>query len=247
MKREFVKTENAKRFRAHVALQESRGSQESGWVVVHGRPGEGKTRTLHNWASENSAIMLTAQVDWTVRRMMLELADKLGIEPSTGFERRIEEVIAAEEIPIVLDEAGFALSRSAACLERLRGVTDKTCTLVVIVLMEQDVPKLARRTQISSRARICEFHKSTLADVAATCMQLSEVEIAPALIARIHEDTDARMRLVMSAIHVVETVAKRLGKQCVGLEDVRNIQLCDDFARAIRDARKRRVQAGVRP
>ena len=90
MKREFVKTENAKRFRAHVALQENRGSQESGWIVVHGRPGEGKTRTLHNWASENGALMLTAQVDWTVRRMMVELADKLGIEPSTGFERRID-------------------------------------------------------------------------------------------------------------------------------------------------------------
>ncbi len=78
-------------------------------------------------------------------------------------------------------------------------------------------------------------------------MQLCEVEIAPALIARIHEETDARMRLVMSAIHVVEAVAKKLGKHRVELEDVRNIQLCDDFTRAIRDARKRRVQAGAHP
>ena len=175
MKREFVKTENSKRLRAHVALQQNRGSQESGWIVVYGRPGEGKTRTLHNWASENGALMVTAQVDWTVRRMMLEFADKLGIEPTTGFERRIEEVIATEEIPIILDEAGFTLQRSAACLERLRGITDKTCTIVVIVvivMMEQDVPRLARRTQISSRARLCEFQKSTLADVAAACDQL---------------------------------------------------------------------------
>lgn len=246
MKREFVKTENAKRFRAHVTLQENRGSQESGWIVVQGRPGEGKTRTLHNWAAENGAVMLTAQVDWTVRRMMMELADKLGIEPSPGYERRIEEAIAADEIPIILDEAGFALSKGAACLERLRGVTDKTCTLIVIVLMEQDVPKLARRTQISSRARICEFHKSTLADITNACIQLSEVEISPTLIARIHEETDARMRLVMSAIHVIEAMAKRLGKKRIELDDVRNIQLCDDFTRSLRDARKRRIQSGTR-
>lgn len=245
MKREFVKTENSKRLRANVALQQNRGSQESGWIVVYGRPGEGKTRTLHNWASENGALMVTAQVDWTVRRMMLEFADKLGIEPTTGFERRIEDVIAAEEIPIILDEAGFALQRSAACLERLRGITDKTCTLVVIVMMEQDVPRLARRTQISSRARLCEFQKSTLADVAAACAQLSEVEIAPALVQRIFKDTDARMRLVLSAIHVIEAVAHKLGKARIEFEDVKSMQLCDDFTRSIRDARKRRIQTGA--
>ncbi|BEP69693.1 MULTISPECIES: hypothetical protein [unclassified Variovorax] len=243
MRREFVKTENSKRFRAHVALQENRGSQESGWIVVHGRPGEGKTSTLHNWAAERGAVMLTAQVDWTVRRMMVDLAEKLGIEHTTGFEKKIEEIIGTEELPIVVDEGGFAFANAAACLERLRGITDKTCTLMVLILMEQDVPKLARRTQISSRARICQFNRSTHADVAAACAQLSEVEIAPAVVARIHDEADASMRLVMSAIHLVEAVARKLGKQRIELEDVRQIQLCDDFTRAMRESRKRRIRS----
>ena len=40
MKREFVRTENAKRFRAAIAMLEARGAQEAGWLLVTGRPGE---------------------------------------------------------------------------------------------------------------------------------------------------------------------------------------------------------------
>jgi len=167
MKREFVKTDNAKRFRAGVAMLEARGALEAGWMLVIGRPGEGKTTTLHNWAAEAGAVMLTAQEGWTPSRMLgelaeSELAEKLGIEPVRGFEKKIEETIAGEEIPIVLDEAAFALHNSAACLERLRGITDKSCTLMVMAAMEQDRPKFARRMQIASRiSYVCDFHKST--------------------------------------------------------------------------------------
>ena len=86
MKREFVKTSNAKLFRNHILAAELRGSRESGLVSLIGRPGEGKTRTQQNWSAEVGAAMLTAQVDWTPRRMLLELAEKLRVEPVRGFE-----------------------------------------------------------------------------------------------------------------------------------------------------------------
>nr|MBL8456087.1 hypothetical protein [Zoogloeaceae bacterium] len=234
MKREFVKTDNAKRFRAGIAMLEARGALEAGWMLVIGRPGEGKTTTLHNWAAEVGAVMLTAQEGWTPTRMLTELAEKLGIEPVRGFERKIEETIAGEEISIVLDEAAFALHNAAACLERLRGITDKSCTLMVMAAMEQDRPKFARRMQIASRiSYVCDFHKSTPDDVGAACGQLAEVEIAPDLVERIHRDTDARMRLVMTAINRVEAVARRNGKSRVEAADVRGLALCEDFSRAI--------------
>lgn len=240
MKREFVKTDNAKRFRAGVAMLEARGALEAGWMLVIGRPGEGKTTTLHNWAAEAGAVMLTAQEGWTPARMLGELAEKLGIEPVRGFEKKIEETIAGEEIPIVLDEAAFALHNSAACLERLRGITDKSCTLMVMAAMEQDRPKFARRMQIASRiSYVCDFHKSTLEDVGAACAQLGEVEIGHDLVERIHRDTDARMRLVMTAINRVEAVARRNGKGRIEAADVKGLALCEDFNRAI-------VRGGVR-
>ena len=175
MKKEFVRTENDKRFRTALAQKESRGAAESGLIVVHGRAGEGKTRTLHNWASGCGAVMLTANPSWTVRRMMVELAEQFQIVIKGPWEAVLESRIAAEEIHLVVDEAGFALADNAACLERLRSITDKSGTLLVMAVMERDMARLKQHDQITSRATLCPFHTSTLADVKAACAQLIDV------------------------------------------------------------------------
>ena len=233
MKQEFVKTENAKRFRAEIAMLERRGALEAGWLLVTGRPGEGKTKTLHNWAAEVGAVMLTAQANWTVTRMMEALAAKLGIEPVRGYQAKIAELIGTDDIPIVLDEAQFALHDSAACMEVLRGITDKSGTILVAVTMDHDVPRFNRREQIGSRFfRRCQFQASTLGDVALAAIQLAEgVEIAPDLIERIHSETGGRMRLVLNAISRVEQIARHMKAPRIDAEAVRTVALCEDFQR----------------
>ena len=126
MKREFVKTDNARRFATAIQLREARGAAESGLVVVHGRAGEGKTRTLHNWASTRDAVMLTAYPGWTPHRMMCELDERMSVVTRGNWQATIAEQIAEGEKPLVVDEAGFALADGAACLERLRTITDKS-------------------------------------------------------------------------------------------------------------------------
>lgn len=203
-----------------------------------GRPGEGKTTTIHNWASEVGAVMLTAQADWTVTRMREELAAKLGIEVSRGYQAKIGEAIALDEVPIIVDEAQFALHDGASCLEVLRGITDKSKTPLVTITMESEVPKFNRRTQIGSRFfHQCDFRASSEADVIAACAQLAEVEIADDLALRIHADTSARMRLVMNAIARVEQVARRLDKAHINADDVKTLPLVEEFQRL--GARKR--------
>lgn len=234
MKQEFVRTENAKRFRAEVSMLEKRGALEAGWLLVTGRPGEGKTKTLHNWAAEAGAVMLTAQANWTVTRMMEELAAKLGIEPVRGYQAKVAETIGAEDMPIVLDEAQFALHDAAACLEVLRGITDKSGTILIAVTMDHEVPRFNRREQIGSRFfRRCQFHESTLGDVTAACAQLAEgVAIADDLAARIHDETGGRMRLVLNAISRVEQVAHHMKVPTINAAAVSAIALCEDFQRA---------------
>lgn len=234
MKQVFVKTENAKRFRTEIVMLEKRGALEAGWLLVTGRPGEGKTKTLHNWAAEVGAVMLTAQANWTVTRMMEELAAKLGIEPVRGYQAKVAETIGAEDMPIIVDEAQFALHDSAACMEVLRGITDKSGTMLVAVTMDHEVPRFNRREQIGSRFfRKCQFHESTLADVAAACEQLAEgVSIGADLVERIHRETGGRMRLVLNAISRVEQLAHHMKVATIGADAVAGIALCEDFQRA---------------
>ena len=232
MKREFVKTSNAQLFEAKIKEAQQRGARESGLVALTGRPGEGKTRTLQAWAAEVGAVMVTAQVDWTPRKMIVEIAEKLGIEITRGFERRMEEMIVKGSISIIVDEAGFTLDNKAACLEKLRGITDKSSTLLVLVFMTHDISRLfaANLKQLKDRINNeCNFKKSTLEDVALVCNQLSEVVIDPALIKHIFDKTDACMRLVVNAITRIEIASRmRLDAQRsapMTLADIKGVEL----------------------
>jgi nucleoside-triphosphatase THEP1 len=241
MKRQFVKNTNALNFKVYITKMEKRGPQEAGLLLVTGRPGDGKTTTLYNYAGSVNAVMLTAAVDSTPRRLMVELAEKLGIEVARNFEREIEETIARNKTTIILDEAGFALSNSAACIEKLRGITDKTLTLLVMVIMKHDMSKLnqPRLKQLADRiGDICEFKKASLEDVQLACTQLGEVAMAPELVAHIHRSTDASMRQVLNAIcRVEETAARRPEAQrgdIMTLADVKGVTLSNDFGLAMR-------------
>ncbi len=232
MKQLFVKTENAKRFRGGIAMLEGRGAAESGLMLVSGRPGEGKTTTVMNWAAEVGAARLTAYPKWTVERAMRELAGALSIPVERGYEARIEEMIAEHEIPIIVDEAGYALDKNAACLERLRHITDKSGTLMVLVMMQKHNATLSRIDQLASRISwTVEFKPSALADVAAACAQLAErVVFADDLVERIHRETNARMRLVMTAIARCEAVARRQNLDRIAAEHMAGMPLCEDFS-----------------
>ena len=238
MRKHFVRTENDKRFRDALQQKELRGAAEAALIVVHGRAGDGKTRTLYNWASGVKAAFLTAYPGWTVRRMMGDLADALSIPTAGAWEAAVATRIAGDEIAIVVDEAGFALDRNAACLERLRSITDKSGTPLVLVAMERDMARLRTHDQITSRATLCSFAPSTVADVRNACTQLAEVDIADDLVERIHRDSGARMRLVIEGIKVAEMVAQGAGKTRVCAADVAGYALCDDFDRALRAGRR---------
>ena len=231
MKRLFVKTENARRFRTGIAMLESRGAAESGLMLVSGRPGEGKTTTVMNWAAEVGAAQLTAYPNWTPGCAMRELAAALSVPVERGYEARVGELIAEHEIPIIVDEAGYALAKNASALERLRAITDKSGTVMVMVMMEQHYATLSRIGQLASRITwSVEFKPSGLPDVAAACAQLAEgVTFADDLIARIHHETGARMRLVMQAISRCEAVARHNGQNTISLADMKGAPLCEDF------------------
>ena len=242
MKRQFVRTSNYERFLAAVSAVENRGAAEAGMMLVHSQPGYGKSAVVERWAVDTQAVFLRANVDWTPRYFLLELAKALNVDPRGTSEQlfnRLLAVIATQEVNLVIDEAEATLSRHAVVLEKIRDFSDRTETMVVLVGMETIQRAISKHKQISSRiAQVVEFAPASLEDVAVTCQQLAEVRVAPDLVAEIHRQSAGRMREVMNAIATVERVAKMNGLAEIGVDAVAGMSITHDW-----QARRPRVIA----
>ena len=225
---------------------EQRGAKEAGLVLVHGAPGYGKTHTVFNWAAEVGAIFLRANVDWTPKYALVELAKELKVDTRGTAQMlfaRLLEPIARAQLPIVIDEAEFTLNNKAAALEKIRDISDRAENTVILIGMGNIQNDIKRYGQISSRiARVVEFLPATLEDVQSTCKQLAEVEMSPELMAEIYRLSRGCMREVLNMIPVVERVAKTNRLACVGVDDLAGIPLSHDWQnRTPRGVRTKKV------
>lgn len=237
MKRHFVRTKNFDALELGVESLAECGAREARWMLNTARPGEGKTTNLNHLASRMGAVFITAQQGWRPTQMIAALAHEMGIVPGRDPNEAIGEALAghsAEGRIVIVDEAQFALQGGAACLERLRGITDKSATPVILVAMADDVEKFGKREQISSRIfSWVRFEPTDKEDVGRACQELAEVQIGPDLIARIHADSAGRMRDVVKAISRIEMVAKALGKDSVSAADLRHTTLVENYLSGI--------------
>lgn len=233
MRKMFVKTENYRNFSAAVKAVEQRGAAEAGMMLVYGVPGLGKSHIVSSWAAENGAIFLRANKDWTPRYALSELAAALEIDGrgnSQALFARLLKPIAANQLPIIIDEAEFTLANKAAALEKIRDISDRAENTVILIGMGNIQSSIKDYGQISSRiARVVEFKPSTLEDIQAACKQLAEVEMSPELMAEIHRLSGGKMREVLNMIAVVERVAQTNRITKVGIDELAGIPLAHDW------------------
>lgn len=213
MRKHFVKTENYARLEQGVAMLAERGARESAWGLITGRAGEGKTTNLYNWGSANGAAFVAMHPGMSPGKLLMSLAAKLHVTRSAAhdLDSAIGEKLVMDQVTVILDEAHYGLAERAACLERLRGITDKSGTPVLLVTMETEVNRFGEHLQISSRIfNWTEFQPTSLEDVAKVCKSLAEVNIAADLVQRIAKDSAGQMRGILNAISRVEMAAKGL-------------------------------------
>lgn len=233
MRKQFVKTENYNRFTAGIQAVEQRGAAEAGMMLVHGAPGYGKSHIVGHWAAESSAVFLRANVDWTPKYALVELAKALRVDPSGTaqqlFSRLLERVVQAQA-PIVIDESEFSLHQNAAALEKIRDLSDRAEVTVVLIGMERIQQSISRHKQIASRiAQVVEFTASSLADTEQACRQLSEVSMTPALMTEVHRISGGRMREVLNVIAAVERIAGINGQDAMDVSDLDGAALSYDW------------------
>ena len=234
MKKVFVKgITNYELFRTGITTVETRGASEASMMLVTAPAGYGKSQTVDQWAVANGAAYLRAKVEWTPRYFMTELAETLKLD-SRGRAKdifgRIAGVLGGQQIPLVVDEVEHCLRHGAEVLEAIRDLSDLTEVIVILVGMDQVQAKIARHAQISSRiAKVVEFGPASPEDVMEFCKQLSEVDIAPDLVAEIHKQSGGRVREVMNAIATVEQTARRNGNTTASLQDMAGQVLTHDW------------------
>lgn len=242
MRKQFVKTENYTRFTAGIQAVEQRGAAEAGMMLVHGAPGFGKSHIVGHWAAETGAVFLRANVDWTPKYFLTELAKELRVDPRGTAQQlfgRLLEHVVEMQLPIVIDEAEFTLHQSAAVLEKVRDLSDRAEVTVVLIGMERIQQNIARHKQINSRiAQVVEFKPASQADVAHACQQLAEVGLTPALTAEVHRLSGGRMREVLNILAAIERIAAVNQLATVDVADLDGAALSYDWqARAPRMVR----------
>lgn len=238
MKKGFVPTAN---FRALAEAQrqvERRGAAEAGIVIVKGPYGVGKSQIVERWAVDAGAIFVRCKETWTVRALLDEVAEQLGLDTrgrNSEVQARIIGRLAIDMKTMVFDEAdhlirGEGAKSSPHLLEVIRDITDTCGVPCFLVGMEQFASKLGRHGHIASRvARIVEFHALPLEDVAAAVAKLSEVPMAPEVVQVIHTQSQGRMRLVLNAIANLEQWAHANGWREVRPEHIKGKAVCVEF------------------
>lgn len=239
MKRNFVKTGNAKMFLASLEALRARGAEEACLMVVDGEPGLGKTECIQWWAVQNGAVFLRAKKEWTPAWMMRELLGELRVTPAYSFERMYAQALenlmgrarTAENseaaFAVVIDEIDH-ISGSARLLETIRDLSDMLEIPFILVGMGRVRHNLTRFPQIASRVgQYVEFKPADDGDVRAMLNALCEVEVKDDLAAFLAKSADRRFREIKEGIASIERFGKR-NAGAVGCNEMNGQVLLND-------------------
>lgn len=219
----FVETSNYRRFTNALTRLDDRGAEEACMVVVDGKPGLGKTKTMARWVAQTGSIYLRAQRGWDYSWFMAELLTELSVtQPIRGrrdrFARVLDELARRSE-DAALDDRPFGLvidecdlvSGKPEVMEAIRGISDLRFLPTILVGMGKLRDNLRRFPQIESRApNKVEFLPATVEDAAALIRGLAEVPVADDLIAFVWKLSKGFSREMVDAIRSIERFGQRI-------------------------------------
>lgn len=195
-------------------------------LLVHGRPGLGKTTAVDWLSNKHRGVYLVASSTWSQRVLLDKLGERLGltVRPSVRTPAVLDTILTDLEKNrrelLVIDEFD-RIAHKAPVVELVREIFDISDVPVVMVGMGAVEASLREYPQFNDRigARVA-FRTVDLEDAAKVARELCEVGLSDDLIARVHRKSGGVLRLLVTAIAEVERAAKRDGLTEVGIEDL---------------------------
>lgn len=214
MKRIFVKTKNIK---ALVVLMEkliNRPLNAPGMGLIFGEPGLGKSKAILWWAMRNSAVIITAKNQMTVKWFLSDLLQELGETPLQHnnaylFQQVVAKLTDKPKV-LIVDEIDYLINQQRV-IETLRDLHDKTGIPVLMVGMGLVDKKLSRHKHLFDRViEIYKFQPFDFEDVKNIVQTICEVEVSEDAVEFIFKQTN-RFRQLIKVISKIENIADTNG------------------------------------
>lgn len=214
MKHVTAMTKNVTRFIQGVQALMERPLGVEGMGLLWGSPGEGKTTSVAYVADQTDAVYVRALSCWTVTTMLGDICKELGFARDKRMQRRsdmiewINDQLKDSPRPIFIDEADYLFAQPGM-VDALRDIYDTSRSPVILIGMEDMGRKAQANERLARRiTQWVEFNGVDLDDARIVAETCCDVEIAPDLLAHIHQEARGNIGRMVIALSRVERWAK---------------------------------------
>lgn len=205
----FIETGNVTEFTHAVRSAEDRENGETGFVLIHGQAGRGKTETARHYHARFGGAFFRVFQDMTQASLLQELCYKIrGLRPHSAARAKasIIEALDCDPMTLFIDEADrLHVDR----IEDLRDIHDETGAPVVLIGEAGLTGRIGERRRIWSRVKQeVEFGAVSEEDVAMLAMEAAGLIVGPEACSRVVQHSDGDFRLVWSLLGHLEKAAR---------------------------------------
>jgi len=194
-----------------------------GMATFHGFSGFGKTFSATYAANLYKARYVEVGSSWTKKRFCEALLSEIGITPKgrtiADMVDAIIEALALDDKPLIIDEFDYVAEKGM--VELVREIHDKTGAAIILIGEELLPAKLERWERFHNR--ILDWQAAAPADVDdvhhLARLYCKDVSIDPALLMKISDASQGRVRRICVNLERVREQAIATGKTTIDLKD----------------------------
>lgn len=216
MQEKIAEVKNIRRLQDLAHELSGRASQVPGLGMLYGASGRGKT-TAAAWLATDPALNLVyvrASTTWTPSSLLQTILRETGAESAGSASKLLrltEDALAASrKTLIIVDEADYLTQGASAqrMAEVLRDLHDRSGVAVLLISMS----KLRLSDQAMGRvSHWLQFEAPDFEDAQQVARELCDVEVAPDLVARLHQASAGSVRNIVVGLTRIESYAIRAG------------------------------------